>query len=243
MLRAVVDTAGVLSAQAQALAEPITTLQKALDKEHCLYLAAQRFGRGMRVLGLAKSGRKRLYLHGCPGAGADALREVTPVCLLDFFVHPDVQRQGWGRALLGAMLSAEQQTPEAVAYDRPSPKLIAFMARHFGLHTWRPQTNAFVVFEPAFWVAHGLAPARRESEAHHRARRSSTASIGDADAGGPVSPDWQAPAAGVRPPPRVHVPRVLAPPQQVASPGLWFAGAGVPDQPPRPQGRMHVAGR
>ena len=240
MLRAVVDTAGVLSAQAQALAEPITTLQKAVDKEHCLYLAAQRFGRGMRVLGLAKSGRKRLYLHGCPGAGADALREVTPVCLLDFFVHHSVQRQGWGRALLGALLSAEQQTPEALAYDRPSPKLIAFMARHFALSTWRPQTNAFVVFEPMFWVAHGMVPALRESEALPRARRSST--IGDADAGGPVEPDWLAPAAGVRPPRHVHR-AVAPPPPPVASPGLWFAGAGAPDDPPRPQGRMRVAGR
>jgi hypothetical protein len=71
MLRAVVDTAGVLSAQAQALSEAITSLQKAVDKEHVVYLAAHRCGRGMRVLGLAKSGRKRLYLRGCPGQGAD----------------------------------------------------------------------------------------------------------------------------------------------------------------------------
>jgi GNAT superfamily N-acetyltransferase len=35
-------------------------------------------------------------------AGADALREVTPVCLLDFFVHHSVQRQGWGRLMLDA---------------------------------------------------------------------------------------------------------------------------------------------
>ena len=242
MLRAVVDTAGALSAQAQALAEAITTLQKTAEREHVLYLATQRSGRGMRVLGLAKSGRKRLYLHGCPGLGdPSALTEVTPVCLLDFYVHESAQRQGFGRALIGALLATEQQTPEALAYDRPSPKLLAFMGKHFSLRAWRPQTNAFVVFEPEFWHAHGLTPQRRDSEVPPRARRSSSEAAAAADDG---VPDWRLPPAGIKRPPRVMVPRVMPPPPP-AAPAFWFAGAGAPEPPPRPpqQGRLRVAGQ
>ena len=171
-----------------------------------------------------------------------ALREVTPVCLLDFYVHESAQRQGWGRALLVTLLAAERQTPEALAYDRPSPKLQAFMAKHFALQVWRPQTNAFVVFEPHFWIAHGLASWQRAgAQPLHRGQRSSVTSSGDAAAaGGVVATDWQAPAAGTSKP-RAQGPRVLPPPPP-AAPGLWFAGAGATEEQQRPQGRLRVAG-
>eukprot|EP00762_Andalucia_godoyi_P002545 ANDGO_02706.mRNA.1 Alpha-tubulin N-acetyltransferase len=41
-------------------------------------------------------------------------------------------------------------TASRLAYDRPSPKLISFLARHFGLVSYVPQTNNFVVFKAYF---------------------------------------------------------------------------------------------
>lgn len=37
--------------------------------------------------------------------------------------------------------------PRKVAYDRPSPKLVAFLARHFDLHNGDLQPNRFMIFE------------------------------------------------------------------------------------------------
>jgi hypothetical protein len=34
-----------------------------------------------------------------------------------------------------------------IAYDRPSPKLVAFLARHFDLHGGDLQPNRFMIFE------------------------------------------------------------------------------------------------
>ena len=38
-------------------------------------------------------------------------------------------------------LSVEQQDPGNVAYDRPSPKLLAFLQRHYGLKEYIPQVQ------------------------------------------------------------------------------------------------------
>jgi alpha-tubulin N-acetyltransferase 1 len=48
------------------------------------------------------------------------------------------------------MLEYEKQTPARLAYDRPSSKLIAFMAKHFGLKSYLPQNNNYVVFDEYF---------------------------------------------------------------------------------------------
>lgn len=48
------------------------------------------------------------------------------------------------------MLEAEGATADQVAYDRPSPKLLAFLHKHYGLANYVPQNNNFVVFEQYF---------------------------------------------------------------------------------------------
>ena len=65
-----------------------------------------------------------------------ALREMRPTCVLDFYVHETCQRGGWGRRLFDAFLEAERVRPAKLAYDRPSPKLIAFLDKHFGLSSY-----------------------------------------------------------------------------------------------------------
>ena len=48
------------------------------------------------------------------------------------------------------MLATEKIYPEKLGYDRPSPKLLAFCAKHYGLKKYVPQNNTFVVFD-AYW--------------------------------------------------------------------------------------------
>jgi len=48
------------------------------------------------------------------------------------------------------MLTYEHQQPWQLAYDRPSPKLISFMAKHYALKSFMPQTNNYVVFDEYF---------------------------------------------------------------------------------------------
>lgn len=44
----------------------------------------------------------------------------------------------------------EKVNPEKLAYDRPSPKLLGFLAKHYGLKGFSPQANNFVVFDRYF---------------------------------------------------------------------------------------------
>jgi len=48
------------------------------------------------------------------------------------------------------MLSEEKVRPEKLAYDRPSPKLIGFLRKHYGLADYVSQSNNFVIFKQYF---------------------------------------------------------------------------------------------
>jgi alpha-tubulin N-acetyltransferase 1 len=48
------------------------------------------------------------------------------------------------------MLLSERKGAHEFGYDRPSPKLIAFLAKHYSLRSYSPQTNNFVVFDDYF---------------------------------------------------------------------------------------------
>lgn len=45
------------------------------------------------------------------------------------------------------MLKTENVEPRKLAYDRPSPKLKAFLAKHYNLKNFIPQNNNFVVYD------------------------------------------------------------------------------------------------
>jgi alpha-tubulin N-acetyltransferase 1 len=53
------------------------------------------------------------------------------------------------------MLEHEGQVPAKLAYDRPSPKLIGFMGKHYGLKSFVPQNNNYVVFDEYYRQAAG----------------------------------------------------------------------------------------
>ena len=48
------------------------------------------------------------------------------------------------------MLKNENTMPEILGYDRPSPKLISFLSKYFGLKKYIPQNNNYVVFSQYF---------------------------------------------------------------------------------------------
>ena len=48
------------------------------------------------------------------------------------------------------MLQNEGLRPENFAYDRPSPKLLGFLKKHYNLNSYSPQVNNFVIFDQYF---------------------------------------------------------------------------------------------
>lgn len=137
-----IDTMGKLSAKAQSLPGPITTQAKLLGTDQRLYLYVDQ----NQAMGILKVGKKKLFIRNPAGA----CREIEPLCVLDFYVHESCQRTGIGRLLFEVMLASEQAQPHALGYDRPSPKLLGFLARHYGLSSYFPQANSFVVFDAYF---------------------------------------------------------------------------------------------
>ncbi|CAL5228827.1 g12029 [Coccomyxa viridis] len=105
------------------------------------------------LVGLLKTGNKTLFLRD--SSSAYCTRQ--PLCILDFFVLPQHQRQGMGQAMLQVFQATEGESPSSVAYDTPSPKLLAFLKKHYGLWEYLQQDNKFVVF-PSFWESDSLAP-------------------------------------------------------------------------------------
>ncbi len=48
------------------------------------------------------------------------------------------------------MLENENANPARLGYDRPSPKLLAFLKKHYGLVDYIPQNNNYVVYNDYF---------------------------------------------------------------------------------------------
>ena len=117
-----------------------------------------------RVVGILKTGDKNLFItrRNTFSNTSNAPIEMEPRCVLDFYVHESAQRRGIGGALFDHFLRRENKNPARLAYDRPSEKLFAFLAKNFSLTKYQPQTNNFVVFDAYFAVAPRPASAAKE---------------------------------------------------------------------------------
>ncbi|GIL83039.1 hypothetical protein Vretifemale_11855, partial [Volvox reticuliferus] len=145
-LAKVLDVFGKKSAVAQGLQTPVTDIHRLRTTDQRLYLYMYRQSNKTVVLGGLKIGTKRLYVRTVT---AD-LREIEPICVLDFYVHESCQRRGVGKALFEHFLNTEGCDPASLAYDRPSPKLLAFLRKHYCLQEYVPQSNNYVVFNRYF---------------------------------------------------------------------------------------------
>nr|XP_046273927.1 alpha-tubulin N-acetyltransferase 1 isoform X5 [Scatophagus argus] len=144
----VIDELGRASAKAQQLTAPITSALKLQSQNHQLYLlkdGESNGGRGV-VVGFLKVGYKKLFLLNLQGVHIEA----EPLCILDFYVAENLQRHGYGLELFDFMLQHKNLEPVLMAYDRPSPKFLSFLAKHYCLTQSVPQVNNFVVFEGFF---------------------------------------------------------------------------------------------
>ena len=48
------------------------------------------------------------------------------------------------------MLELEKKDASQLGYDKPSPKLLSFLAKHYSLRNYSPQSNNFVVYDDYF---------------------------------------------------------------------------------------------
>lgn len=65
-------------------------------------------------------GEKNLFIHDYLGR----THEMSPLCVLDFFVNEHEQRKGYGKRLFDYMLHMQQTQPAHLAIDKPSEKSI-----------------------------------------------------------------------------------------------------------------------
>lgn len=137
-----VDRMGDASSKAQQLPQTITTMGRFAGTNQRLYLKVDK----NTVQGLLKVGERTIFYRDFTGK----CKELNPVCVLDFYVHESLQRMGIGNLLFMNMLKHERVLPNKLAYDRPSPKLLKFLAKHYDLVNYVPQNNNFVIYE-AYW--------------------------------------------------------------------------------------------
>lgn len=126
----IIDAMGEASATAQGLGATITTHMKLMQSQgdQHLYMIVQ----GSKALGLLKTGDKNLFVNG------GTMSQIKPRCVLDFYVHESLQRQGVGIRIFEFMIETENLPAHKFAYDRPSPKLLGFLNKHFNLSKYSP---------------------------------------------------------------------------------------------------------
>ena len=91
-------------------------------------------------------GKKRLFIYDDLGR----IKELNPLCVLDFYTYEGCQRKGYGKELFTAMIQNEHIEPRKLAFDRPSFKFLNFLKKYYGLNAYVPQNNNFVVFNDYF---------------------------------------------------------------------------------------------
>ena len=180
LLRDAIDIMGKRSAKAQGLSKAITVFNALIGSAsgNRLYLsigAPAEKGGERTVRGLLRVGERQLFVLTNPN-DVKSYKQVNPTCVLDFYVHESCQRKGDGRKLFDAMLHDENKKPEKLAYDRPSSKLLGFCAKHFGLSSFIPQNNNFVLFDQ-FWTKPGAAAASSTSAGGPRGAKAGRRSL------------------------------------------------------------------
>ena len=141
-VKEILNSMGEASSRAQQLNTTITSAHKFFISNHRIFIKAEQ----NKVLGFIKVGSKKLFLRD----RNYNYHEVNALCVLDFYVHESTQRRGIGKQLFDYMLKFEKKIPTELAYDRPSPKLLSFLRKHFGLTDFIQQNNNYVVFDEFF---------------------------------------------------------------------------------------------
>ncbi|KAM3139727.1 hypothetical protein pb186bvf_008185 [Paramecium bursaria] len=138
----IINCMGEASAKAQQLKQVITSNIRFFQTDQRIYMKSA----SKLCLGFIKVGKKNLFYRDFNGN----IKELQPICVLDFYVHESVQRGGIGKILFEEMLKAEGIQANKLAYDRPSPKLLGFLKKHYNLCKYIPQNNNYVIYSQYF---------------------------------------------------------------------------------------------
>jgi alpha-tubulin N-acetyltransferase 1 len=155
-----INQLGLASSRAQGLSHIITTYSSFAGSDMKLYILTTDGGK--KALGFVKVGVRNLFLWDRKGVQ----HEKKLLCLLDFFTVQTCQRKGYGKKMIDAMLEDCGLQMKQMPIDRPSSLCLSFMKKHFGLSSFLPQANNYVVFDE-FW---GEEPAHEPKEANSGAR-------------------------------------------------------------------------
>lgn len=138
-----IDAMGLGSKVSQGINAVLTSVERLkANPQHRLYMLCVE----KKCIGIIKVGTKKLFIRRM----GSNLVEMDPLCVLDFYVHESEQRHGYGKVLFEAVLEHEKIEPRHLAIDRPSPKFLGFLKKHYRLSDYVPQSNNFVVFNQYF---------------------------------------------------------------------------------------------
>jgi alpha-tubulin N-acetyltransferase 1 len=107
-MQLIINHMGELSGIAQRLRGPITSVERLLQSFQKIYMLTSSIqGRLGHILahGILKVGQKRLFIR----KDGVQLVEMSPLCVLDFYVHESCQRCALPRPGLGRLLSLCKQ--------------------------------------------------------------------------------------------------------------------------------------
>ena len=105
----ILDKMGLASSQSQNLTTISTSFLKFYESNHRIVIKAQQ----NKVLGFIKVGTKKLYVRD----RYYNYHNVSPLCVIDFYVHESCQRNGIGKQLFDYMVNFERKYPEEIAYE------------------------------------------------------------------------------------------------------------------------------
>ncbi|XP_077283043.1 alpha-tubulin N-acetyltransferase-like isoform X2 [Arctopsyche grandis] len=147
-IKKILNELGLLSAESQGLKHSITTFDKLVESDHKIYLAIdpEENDDDGEVVGFLKLGEKRLFVTD----GSEPAWPANIQCVLDFYICAKYQRHGWGRHLFEHAIENEDIEPWNMAYDRPSEKLINFLAKYYRLTDVVEQPNRYVMYRDYF---------------------------------------------------------------------------------------------
>lgn len=140
-----INRLGVASGIAQALKDAITSVTKftSSSPSENQMLACSLDTHSNRIQGYIKYGIKDLYFYKKTGE----IVQKRTLCLLDFYIDGSLQRSGIGYALFKYTLNITSTQPDEWAYDRPSPKLLAFLRKHYSMTKYDLQPNRYAIYD------------------------------------------------------------------------------------------------
>lgn len=137
-VKGIIDLLGESSSKEQGLNVIKTNSHKFFTSNDRIFLKCDK----NIVLGFLRVGKRHMKIKDEKNNYSDD----HPLCVIDFYVPKQYERQGVGKAIFDKMLYFEKVQPGELCYDRLTPKMIKFLNKHFALKEYIIQNNGFSVY-------------------------------------------------------------------------------------------------